>query len=52
MDAEGYIIPKHGSPVKTSAENVFVAGDCSDKVFRQAITAAAMGCMAGITASA
>ena len=52
MDAEGYIIPKNGSPVKTSAENVFVAGDCSDKVFRQAITAAAMGCMAGITASA
>lgn len=52
MDAEGYIIPRNGSPVKTSAENVFVAGDCSDKVFRQAITAAAMGCMAGITASA
>lgn len=49
MDEEGYIIPQQGSMVKTNIPNVFVAGDCSDKVFRQAITAAAMGCMAGIS---
>ena len=49
MDEEGYIIPQPGGLVRTSVENVFVAGDCSDKIYRQAITAAAMGCMAGIS---
>lgn len=51
MDGEGYIVPLPGTQVKTNVENVFVAGDCADKTFRQAITASAMGCMAAILAS-
>lgn len=50
MDEEGYLIPASGSLVRTNIENVYVAGDCSDKRYRQAITAAAMGAMAGIEA--
>ena len=45
-DESGYIVPKHG--VRTNIEGVFVAGDVADKHYRQAITAAAMGCMAAI----
>lgn len=51
MDDEGYIVPLSGTQVKTNVENVFVAGDCADKTFRQAIMASAMGCMAAILAS-
>ena len=47
-DEAGYIIPTHGG--HTNVEGVFVAGDCADKHYRQAITAAAMGCMAAIDA--
>lgn len=47
-DEAGYIKPTHGS--LTNIEGVFVAGDVADKHYRQAITAAAMGCMAAIDA--
>jgi len=46
MDDHGYFIPKHG--VTTRLPGVFVAGDCADRVYRQAITAAGMGCAAAI----
>jgi thioredoxin reductase (NADPH) len=48
MDAAGYIIPMKGAA--TNVPGVFVAGDCSDRVYRQAITAAGMGCAAAIEA--
>jgi thioredoxin reductase (NADPH) len=48
MDEAGYIIPKQGAA--TNVPGVFVAGDCSDRVYRQAITAAGMGCAAAIDA--
>jgi len=48
MDDGGYIIPTRGS--LTNVEGVFVAGDCADRVYRQAVTAAGMGCAAAIDA--
>ena len=48
MDENGYIQPKRGT--ETNIPGVFVAGDCSDHVYRQAITAAGLGCASAIDA--
>ncbi|MDQ8205062.1 thioredoxin-disulfide reductase [Pelagicoccus sp. SDUM812003] len=49
-DENGYFVPAAGSQVKTKLPGVYVAGDCADHVYRQAITAAGMGCQAAIEA--
>lgn len=47
-DDHGYFLREFGSAVRTSLPGIYVAGDCADPVYRQAITAAGMGCQAAI----
>ena len=49
LDDEGYITVEAGT-TRTNIEGIFAAGDCVDKIYRQAVTAAGMGCMAALDA--
>jgi thioredoxin reductase (NADPH) len=46
LDARGYVVRPDGWSTATTTPGVFAAGECTDPTYRQALTAAAMGCMA------
>ena len=48
LDDKGYFVTELNSQVQTATPGVYVAGDCADAVYRQAISAAGMGCQAAI----
>ena len=50
LDELGYFVTETNSQVQTAIPGIYVAGDCADEVYRQAITAAGMGCQAAIEA--
>ena len=50
LDEQGYVSLDDGARSYTNIDGVFAAGDCADHVYRQAVTAAGMGCRAAIDA--
>lgn len=50
LDSKGYVMLPDGGRAMTNLDGVFAAGDVSDSIYRQAITAAGMGCRAAIDA--